>query len=92
MRIRRICGVLLAALLACTVTMAAADAAHGHDGLASKVCQVCYAGHVPALEASLGAHVPPPVFLAFHTPDAPVFHHMAPDCSGGVTRGPPFAL
>jgi len=92
MRARRIHALLLALLLASSFTVAAADAAHGHDGAAGKACQLCHAAHVPGLEAALGSNVPPPVLLAFHAPDAPVYHHAEPDCSGGVTRAPPFSL
>lgn len=80
--------VLLAMLLACTFTLAAADAAHGHDGAISKACQVCHTAHAPGLQATV-AQLPPPVVIAFHTPDAPVLHHVAPDCAGGATRAPP---
>lgn len=92
MRARRICALLLALLLASSFSVAAADAAHGHDGASGKVCQLCHAAHVPGLMAADGAYVPPPVALAFHAPAAPVFHHAEPDCSGGVTRAPPFSL
>ncbi|MGH9794740.1 MAG: hypothetical protein ACRD5G_08210 [Candidatus Acidiferrales bacterium] len=88
MATRRMSAVLLAALLACTFTLAAADTAHGHDGAVSKACQLCHAAHVPALESAV-ANIPPPVVIGFHTPDAPVFHHVAPDCAGGATRAPP---
>lgn len=92
MRARRIPALLLVLLLAGSFTLAAADAAHGHDGAPGKVCQLCHAAHVPGLGAADGAYVPSPVLLAFHVPDAPALHHADPDCSGGVTRAPPFSL
>jgi hypothetical protein len=92
MRARRIHALFCALLLASSFTLAAADVAHGHDGAPGKVCQICHAGHVPGLAAAVGASVPPPVLVAFHAPDAPALHHADPDCSGGVTRAPPFSL
>ena len=92
MRARRIHALFLALLLAGSLTLAAADAAHGHDSASGKVCQLCHAAHVPGLAATDGASVPPPVVVALHAPDAPALHHAEPDCSGGVTRAPPFSL
>jgi hypothetical protein len=92
MRARRIPVLLFVLLLAGSFTLAAADAAHGHDGASGKVCQLCSAAHVPGLASANGPYLPPLVLVAFHAPDAPAPHHADPDCSGGVTRAPPFSL
>jgi hypothetical protein len=92
MHARRIPALLLALLLAGSFSLVAADAAHGHDAASGKACQTCHAAHAPGLAAAIDAYIPPPVVLAFHAPAAPVVHHAEPDCSGGVTRAPPFSL